>query len=528
MKADASKGLVGLLGAAPRDATPSRIRRRLAERIFGAYLLITGCFYFGLWLGHYAEYFTAMHHRGEMTLLAPDSFAKGFAASTPSSPSYDAAHPYYVNGKRRFLQEKLGNHSREEITNLIQRDAVETMPLAEKRRLDSGVGVETWVLPKPLEHPTRNHDSVIIEDNRGSVVMYVALGRYSRYVQSIDLVSGETKSVRGSEGEERDPAGYRLDDLNHVIAVLVDGIDGRDANGKKELWLPCGFHGDAVNYETSSKYVRIVDVETMTIRLGPKLPRAGGACVASALSIIRDEPPMICSFAGTNGRHNSGEFLPHTQCYDRVREKWWRPFGKLPYGLDHGNMAVVPPGACDATDPGKLLIFNYRTEPYGRPHREMLAFDLPQEGWSLDELRSMEAKGDKRGHWYLYAEPNGTEWVEQARDAAGMVSANNGRTLLNFGGVSYKNDCSKGNRKRSRCKEGGARHDFSQIRAFDVCTEHWSEVGDLGLPIFALQSSGSSTLNVAVTCGGDAPYRQFHRNSPLCFASRMGGAYAID
>ena len=196
----------------------------------------------------------------------------------------------------------------------------------------------------------------------------------------------------------------------------------------------------------------------------------------------------------------------------------------LPYGLDHGNMAVVPPGTCDATDPGKLLLFNYRTEPYGRPHAEMLAYDLPPNGWTLEALKS---HFDHSG-WYMYANPNGTEWVDQARDAAGMVSANKGRTLLNFGGVSYQNDCSMVNPKRSRCTKKGARRDFSMIRAFDVCTKRWSEIGDLGLPTFALQSSGSSALNVAITCGGDVPLRHHNLNSPLCFASRMGGSFAID
>jgi hypothetical protein len=147
-----------------------------------------------------------------------------------------------------------------------------------------------------------------------------------------------------------------------VTAVLVDLLDG--SNGQ-EIWLPCGFHGDAINNETSTDYVRIVDAKTMKARVGPKLPVAGGACISKALTIISNEPPIICTFAGTQGRHDNGIFLPYTQCYDRIHEKWWRPFGNLPYGLDHGSLAVVPAGTCHSKDPARVLIFNFRTEPYG-------------------------------------------------------------------------------------------------------------------------------------------------------------------
>ena len=56
------------------------------------------------------------------------------------------------------------------------------------------------------------------------------------------------------------------------------------------------------------------------------------------------------------------------------------------------------------------------------------------------------------------------------------------------------------------------------IRAFDVCRKEWNVVGDLGMETFALQSTASDSLGVAVTCGGEAPL-QF-ANSPFCFVSR--------
>ena len=149
---------------------------------------------------------------------------------------------------------------------------------------------------------TRNHDSVIIEDDKGqSITLYHILGRGSRYIQSTNLITGETRLERTKD--EFDPAGRPLDDLNHVAGVLVDAVEeGKEILGKKEIWLPCGFHGDHVDGEISSDYARIVNIDNMRVRYGPKLPHSGGACTAAALRIIPQEPPMICSFAGTSGR----------------------------------------------------------------------------------------------------------------------------------------------------------------------------------------------------------------------------------
>ena len=66
--------------------------------------------------------------------------------------------------------------------------------------------------------------------------------------------------------------------------------------------------------------------------------------------------------------HDHGTFLCFMQCYDRVRERWWSPFGNLPYGFDHGSLTVIPAGTCHEEDPGRVLIFNFQTQPYGNPH----------------------------------------------------------------------------------------------------------------------------------------------------------------
>lgn len=209
----------------------------------------------------------------------------------------------------------------------------------------SALDETTWVLPNPLQTPTRNHASVILEHN-GHQTLVNILGRYSRTVQWVDLWNGKQHNRTTLVTE--DPAGKPLNDLNHVYSVMVDSVDGT----KKEIWLPCGFHNDKVNSEWSSEYARIIDLPEMTIRAGPKLPFAGGACVAAAIQV--DGPgtiPHMHSFGGTKGNHNTGTFLPYTACFDRVCEKWHYPFGKMPYGLDHGSIAHIPAGTCHPSEP---------------------------------------------------------------------------------------------------------------------------------------------------------------------------------
>ncbi|CAE7243034.1 unnamed protein product [Symbiodinium natans] len=189
-----------------------------------------------------------------------------------------------------------------------------------------------------------------VEDQQFLVTI---LGRWSRFIQVLDLACSQWSKRTLS----RDPAGDPLDNLNHVYTVLVDKLGG----GGKEVWLPCGFRGDEVDQEFSIKYMRILDL-ALELRTGPKLPFAGSACTAEALDIIPDEPPMICSFGGRNGNHNSGIFQPYATCYDRLRERFWFFFGKMPYGMDHGSIVVTPPGVCGAQR-RSVIILNYRIAP---------------------------------------------------------------------------------------------------------------------------------------------------------------------
>jgi hypothetical protein len=364
-------------------------------------------------------------------------------------------------------------------------------------------------------------------------------------MQAMDLSTGKRWEQGIVDGNHnKDPAGMPLDNLNHIQTVLVDAVQVQvDASststyastgsqsttmGKKEIWLPCGFKGDKVDFETSIHYARIVDLETLEIRTGPKLPYPGGACVALPMTVIQNEPPMICSFAGTNGTHDSGLFLPYTTCYDRLRQKYWFPFGRLPFGLDHGSISYIPKGTCHNETPARLIILNFRTSAYGTQRTEMLGFDIPTNGWTLDELQSDRYRMQEPGNWYIFANVSYAPKDEDLqdfrlnapRDASGTVTANKGRNILNFGGIHYFNPDPTLFRK-------GGKQTFSVIRSFDVChpEQRWSLVGgsDLKLAIFALQTVASQKLQLTITCGGDAPNTK-NRNNPWCIVNRFPNA----
>jgi hypothetical protein len=403
-------------------------------------------------------------------------------SSNPGDSSVESFAPYYLTGRSWDPSQPFNEQT---TFKSIGKSSIEKIPPSE----------HGWVLPRRLQNATRNHDTVLFESEpSGRQVMVTVLGRWSRSLQWIDLMTG-AQSLRQVTGE--DPAGNPLNDLNHVYSVMVDSLD----DSTKEIWLPCGFHGDQVNKEESNEYARIVDLREMKVKVGPKLPFAGGACVAVAVPVEGPEkPPHICSFGGTQGNHDTGNFLPYTACYDRVRQKWHYPFGKLPYGFDHGSLAHIPAGVCHPSDPARLLIFNYRKSNYGTQASEILAFDLP-ERWSEAELTRLDA--ETPGAWYVYANVSYTgpeDEVNAPRDASGMALANNGRNVINFAGTHYQYrtvDDGRGGTRRAR-----THHRFSTIRSLDVCEKTWSKIGDLGAQTFALQSCASSRLNVAISCGG--------------------------
>ena len=142
----------------------------------------------------------------------------------------------------------------------------------------------------------------------------------------------------------------------------------------------------------------------------------------------------------------------------------------------------------------------------------------------MSELQEMKKQNDKvlkRAKWYVYHDgsfstsnyKNDEEaaMVNEARDAGGIVTANSGRVILNFGGVYHG---------------AGRSHSNSMIRALDVCAKQWNVVGDLGIDTFAVQSAGSAKRNFAITCGGHVDWRE-NNNNPWCIATWWPN-YSID
>jgi hypothetical protein len=214
--------------------------------------------------------------------------------------------PYYRHGKARYKQQPFHHKT---TFQYIQNEP--SIPIENEDE------ESVWILPNPIQTPTRNHESILLEyttvDHSDQQMLVNILGRYSRVVQWMDLLTGEQNQV---QTVGNDPDGRPLNDLNHVASVLVDVVSDDSTSTtkykRKEVWLPCGFHNDRIGKEQSSNYVRIVDLETMTVRAGPKLPYSGGACGAALIDIMPNNsnsnnyPPLICAFGGTDGNHDTG------------------------------------------------------------------------------------------------------------------------------------------------------------------------------------------------------------------------------
>jgi hypothetical protein len=148
-----------------------------------------------------------------------------------------------------------------------------------------------------------------------------------------------------------------------------------------------------------------------------------------------------------------------------------------------------------------------------------MAFDMPSSPWSDKDLNSLDV--ETPGEWYTYANISYSgheDEVNAPRDASGLAIANNFRNIINFGGVHHFNHrhIKQANGKKTPKKDNSK---YSTVRSLDVCTRTWSKVGDLGVRTFALQTSVSGKLNVAITCGGQS-FTTRNENSPWCLVSR--------
>ena len=194
--------------------------------------------------------------------------------------------------------------------------------------------------------------------------------------------------------------------------------------------------------------------------------------------------------------------------------------------MDHLNVVVIPKSACHPDEPSRVLIFNYRTKNYStHMSAEILAFNIPDNGWTRDELDRIPA--DREGNWYTFANHTYTGGDDEAyapRDASGVVMANGGRSVVSFGGINQKkNPKWKKNDKSSGPKAFSTW--YSTVRELDVCSRTWRKVADLGIQTFALMASASTKLNTAFFCGG-AMYRQdFNGNTQWCLAIKLPGIH---
>lgn len=90
-----------------------------------------------------------------------------------------------------------------------------------------------WLIEKLLLESRRNHDCYVIE--KGGQTLINILGRWARSVETLDLITGATSMANTSS--ELDPAGYPLNNLNHVYAVPVSSqLEGAEGH-VDEIWL---------------------------------------------------------------------------------------------------------------------------------------------------------------------------------------------------------------------------------------------------------------------------------------------------
>jgi hypothetical protein len=194
--------------------------------------------------------------------------------------------------------------------------------------------------------------------------------------------------------------------------------------------------------------------------------------------------------------------------------------------MDHLSVAVIPKAACHPSDPARVIVFNFRTASYNtNEFAEILAFDIPDDGWTQHELDSVTS--ETPGMWYTFDnrtfDGRGDE-ANAPRDASGIVMANGGTSILNIGGINQvRNALWKKGKKNKKNGPKVFSTWYSTIRELNVCTKSWNKVADLGVETFALMAGASTKLNMAFFCGGSMQRQDFHGNTEWCFGIRIPG-----
>ena len=103
----------------------------------------------------------------------------------------------------------------------------------------------------------------------------------------------------------------------------------------------------------------------------PTVPQPWAA-IFSACTRVQEE---VCVFGGSVGAHDEGLFTGAVSCYDRAARTWHRPLPQLPVPADHLSVVRVPAGVncggVDGEEPERLLVLNFRKEPYGLASTEV-------------------------------------------------------------------------------------------------------------------------------------------------------------
>jgi hypothetical protein len=325
---------------------------------------------------------------------------------------------------------------------------------------------QAHALSKLNLEPRRNHDTLI---HPVTEEVLLVGGRYAGSIEAWDLFHSGVASIKVRD---------QLLELNHVAAVIT-----RSSAGKHELWIMCGFEGNALQQEQATDFVRIVDLETYAVRLGPKLVRPNGGCTAVTLPgyIFGHTTELLCLLGGAQGYHGTGTMLDAVECFDRTIQAW-RVLGNMPATLDHANIAVVSTQTCNPSgEPGlDVVLFNGRN----------LAFGMPSD--SLYRLPIRPSTG--LGSW----ETSKILPPKLTRSAAAAVAVND-RYLISTGGLHHFGgqilDVNNNTYRKSR--------PFRNIVVTDLCTQQTClSPMQLVLARSAYLATVHVKSNVLVLCGG--------------------------
>ncbi len=326
-------------------------------------------------------------------------------------------------------------------------------------------------LRQQLMTPRRNQACLILND---SILVNIA-GREIHTIEFQDLHSGVIRSMHNKHLN-----------IHHHVALLYND----------EIWLPCGLSSNNGKHETSLEYMLIVNIETGSIRRGPKLrsPRSScGAVIVSkmvidkqniqsivddksqqiALNISKWAEDVICILGGSIGQHDTSNFTSHVECYSE-RGRGWIVLPSLPIELDH-LVAHIYNRPFDTQD-------NHRDIPTEWHEDQVLVIVGGRTENDWDDRRDIFTMSLSNGYWTLTA-----EMIERRSSFASCLFDN--RYIVITGGVSY------------RYPEESQPLVYSEIEVCDMLTGK-CQASNARLQTPRFSTAGCSTNELCYICGG--------------------------